>query len=135
MKGLRAHGVEAGGGGIRRRAAAVCALALASIAAEASTSSASFGVSVTLFPNFKDVAACGETTSGAHVSVSCTTNPPSSTPASTPSGAQPGRFMLELYRDGAKVGTVDGETAPGSVASWKVYHVADRDFLEIVVGW
>jgi hypothetical protein len=127
MQGLRAGSVEARGGGIRRRALAIFALALASVAAQASTSSASFGVTVTLFPAFKDVAACGDTASGSNVSVSCTSTAPSS--------SQPARFMLELYRDGTRLGTVDGETAPGTVASWKVYRVANRDFLEIVVGW
>jgi hypothetical protein len=127
MQELRAHDDESRGGAIRRCALAILALSVASVGVQASTSSAAFGVSVTLFRNVKDVAACGDATSGANISVTCT--------SSATSRSQPARFMLELYRDGTKLGTVDGETAPGTVASWKVYRVANRDFLEIVVGW
>jgi len=126
MQGERAERMESRGGRIGRRVITACALVLASMVAHAATRSASLGVSVVLFPNEKDVAACQNSASGPNVSVTC---------SSGGAGSQRTRFMLELYREGVKLGTVDGETAAGSVASWKVYRVADRDFLEIVVGW
>jgi hypothetical protein len=126
MTGLRVQ-IAGSRGGIVRRATAILALLLSSVTAQASSSSASFGVSVTLFPPFKDIAACAESSAGTNVTVTCTT--------AAPPRSDPPRFMLELYREGNRLGTVDGETAPGTVTSWKVYRVADRDFLEIVVGW
>jgi len=114
----------------RRRFAFMAAvlLAIASEALFARGASAPFQVTVTLLPAFKDTVDCSSRQQGSAISVSCTT--PGST---TAANAQ--RFMLQLYRDGSQVGMVDAETLPGTVTSWKVTRLADRDFLEIVVGW
>ena len=101
-------------------------LAAASGAVLAKSASAPFAVTVTLFPAFKDTIDCGTTRQGSSFSVNC---------SSPGSSATNPRFLLQVYREGAQVGTVDGSTAPGTVTSWKVVRVADRDFLEIVVGW
>lgn len=105
---------------------AAALLAALSGAVLAKSASAPFAVTVTLFPAFKDTVDCGTSQQGSTVSVKCGT---------AGSGASNPRFLLEVYREGAQIGTVDGSTAPGTVTSWKVVRVADRDFLEIVVGW
>lgn len=45
------------------------------------------------------------------------------------------RYLLHVYRDGQWLGTIDGDNASGTITSWRVYHVANRDYLEIMVGW
>ncbi|HZZ94812.1 MAG TPA: hypothetical protein VFE23_19785 [Usitatibacter sp.] len=102
-------------------------LAIASGAALAKGVSAPFTLSVTVFPAFKDVVDCGTRQQGAAVSLSCSAGSPAA-------GTSP-RFLLNVYRDGAQVGTVEGSTVPGTLTSWKVVRIADRDFVEIVVGW
>jgi hypothetical protein len=124
--------LQRGGGprtGRRWRAGTAAALVLAGASSVvlAKSTSAPFAITVTLFPAFKDTVDCGTSRSGSSFSVNC----------SGPAPASPNnpRFLLQLYRDGAQVGTVDGSTLPGTVTSWKVVRIADRDFLEIVVGW
>ena len=130
MNATRAAAARAAASRILRRHAVLAAwlagaaLATASSALYAASVSTPFRVELLFFP-FKDVAQCDQTGSGANVQVSCTSPAPGSDQ----------RFMLHLYREGAQVGTVDGTTAPGTVTSWKVVRIADRDFLEIVVGW
>ena len=55
----------------------------------------------------------------------------------TPSGAvvAPARFLLHVYWAGQWLGTVDGTTGDGTITSWRVLRVADRDYLEIMVAW
>jgi hypothetical protein len=105
---------------------AAALLAAASGAVLAKGVSAHFAVTVTLFAPFKDTVDCGTSQQGSSFAVNC------STPGS--SATNP-RFLLQVYRDGAQIATVDGSTVAGSVTSWKVVRIADRDFLEIVVGW
>jgi hypothetical protein len=45
------------------------------------------------------------------------------------------RYLLHVYRDGEWLGTIDGDNASGTITSWRVYHAANRDYLEIMVGW
>jgi len=114
-------------GGLRKWSGiAGIALMCAAGVAIARSASAPFQLTVTLLPPFKDVVGCGTSQQGAEVSVSCG--------GDAVSGASP-RFLLHVYRDGTQVGTVQGATSPGTVTSWKVVRIADRDFLEIVVGW
>ena len=130
MNATRAAAARAAASRILRRHAVLAAwlagaaLATASGALYAASVSAPFHVELLLFP-FKDVAQCDQTVSGANVQVSCT----------SPAPGPDQRFMLHVYRAGTEVGMVDGTTAPGTVTSWKVVRIADRDFLEIVVGW
>lgn len=103
------------------------ALMCAAGVAIARSASAPFQLTVTLLPPFKDVIGCGTSQQGTDVSVNC------GGPSSTAGSGQ--RFLLHVYREGAQVGTVEGATGAGTVTSWKVVRIADRDFLEIVVGW
>lgn len=115
------------GGSWKWSGIAAIALTCAAGVAIARSASAPFQLTVTLLPPFKDVVACGTSQQGADVSVTC------GGPAPTAGPGQ--RFLLHVYSEGAQVGTVEGATSPGSVTSWKVVRIADRDFLEIVVGW
>lgn len=128
MNATRAAAARAAASRIVQRPAVLGLLAAALTAASgalyAASVSAPFRVELLLIP-FKDVAQCDQTGTGSAVQVSCT----------TPARGTDQRFMLHLYREGAEVGTVDGTTGPGTVTSWKVVRIADRDFLEIVVGW
>ena len=129
MKSTRAAAARAAASCIvRRRAVQAAALLAATLATSAGLHAASisapFSVRVLVIP-FKDIAQCDQTGSGATVQVICT----------SPAPGPDQRFMLHVYREGNQVGTVDGTTAPGTVTSWQVVRVADRDFLEIVVGW
>jgi len=45
------------------------------------------------------------------------------------------RFLLHVYRAGEWLGVVDGDMGNGTITSWRVVRVANRDYLEIMVGW
>ena len=102
-------------------------LAFASLTAAAATSSSPFRVNVQLLPPFKDTPDCSSVRVGTAVSVSCIT--PGADLLSSP------RYLLHVYSQGEVIQTVDTVADPGTVTSWRVVHAADRDFLEIVVGW
>jgi hypothetical protein len=42
---------------------------------------------------------------------------------------------LYLFRTNEWLGTVDAMMTTGTVTSWRVVRVSDRDYIEIVVGW
>jgi hypothetical protein len=101
-------------------------LALASASVPAASVTSAFRVSVLLLPPFKDTA-CNGTTATSSVSVTC-----SGTGPGTPFDS---RYLLHVYRGPQVVQTVDASMDSGTVTSWRVVHAANRDFLEIVVGW
>ena len=45
------------------------------------------------------------------------------------------RFLLHVYRAGEWLGQVEADTGVGTVTSWRVVHIANRDYLELTVGW
>jgi hypothetical protein len=93
-------------------------------------SSRSFNVTVTL--NAAAEAAtgqCGTTVepgSGRKVTLVCA---PAAPPRDTP------RYLLHVYRAGEWLGEVDGQMGAGTVTSWRIVHVANREYLEMMVGW
>ena len=112
---------------------AVAAIFLAGVAtcSYGSTTSASFKVTVDFLLHDKDVAACDRSTRAStppSVTIVCgSTTAPRSHPES--------RFLLNMYRSGELLGAVDGFMTTGTVTSWRVVRLMDRDFLEIMVGW
>jgi len=102
------------------------AFALVSSAAWAASSSTPFRVNLQLLPPFKDTPDCGTVRQGANVSVTCAS-------PGAPGNSQ--RYLLHVYSEGEVVGSVNAVTDAGTVTSWRVVRAADRDFLEIVVGW
>jgi len=115
------------GNGIPRGALtafAVVVVALACSTAAAASVTAPFRVGVLLLPPFKD---CTAATQPSSVSVTC--------PGGGPNLAPDPRYVLHVYRGNQVVQTIDAVTEPGTVTSWRVVRAADRDFLEIVVGW
>jgi hypothetical protein len=117
---------------IRKQRLALAALLLAgtSAACEAREASASFLVKVDLITDLKNTAECQQTTSrppASSVNIKCTTGAP--IPAGTP------RFVFDMYDSGMWLGTVDGVMTTGTVTSWRVVRLVNRDYLEIVVGW
>ena len=99
----------------------------ASAACGAASKTATFRVMVELFES-KSVL-CG--TAGTQVvTVSCTV--PETQAQTQPQLRQ---TNLHLFRAHEWLGTVDAMMTTGTVQSWRVVRVADRDYLEIVVGW
>ena len=109
---------------LRRILAAAGVLAAASGYAWASSVTAPLAVSVTMEPK----ATCATRVTSAlglpQVKVAC-----------GEPRADDLRFLLHVYRDGEWLGTIDGDNASGTITSWRVYHVANREYLEIMVGW
>jgi hypothetical protein len=60
------------------------------------------------------------------VSIECgqTKSPPRST-----------HVLLHVFRADEWVGSVDGRMATGTVTSWRVVRLAQREYLEMTVGW
>lgn len=54
---------------------------------------------------------------------------------STPATRNTSLYHLNVYRAGEWLGTVDGEMGTGTVTSWRIVHVANREYLEMTVGW
>ena len=44
------------------------------------------------------------------------------------------RYILHVYRAGEWL-PVDGQMGTGTLTSWRIVHVADREYLEMMVGW
>jgi hypothetical protein len=53
------------------------------------------------------------------------------------SKAAPGtsHVLLHVFRADDWVGSVDGRMATGTVTSWRVVRLAQREYLEMTVGW
>ena len=102
-------------------------LALVSLTAAAASSSTPFRVNLTLLPPFKNTPDCRMVWLGTSISVACTT--PGADLVAAP------RYLLHVYDEGQVVQTVDTVTDPGTLTSWRIVRTANRDFLEIVVGW
>jgi hypothetical protein len=45
------------------------------------------------------------------------------------------RFLTSVFRGGAVLGTVDSDTGPGTMTSWRIVNLDDRDYFEMLVGW
>ena len=45
------------------------------------------------------------------------------------------RYLLHVYRAGEWLGVVDGDMGSGTITTWRVVRTANRDYLEIMVGW
>lgn len=117
----------------RRRWQALGALLLAGASAccEAGQASASFQVKVDLLTNSKNTGQCERSTKPtlpAAVTIVCGSS-------ASPSPRPDSRFMLDMYRSGEFLGTVDGMMSTGTVTSWRVIHLVNREYLEIMVGW
>jgi hypothetical protein len=111
------------------------AIALALLAGGTSTPFASlplkqsFNVRVTLqAPAEAEAAQCStriEPGTGRKITVNCST-------ATTVSDIP--RYLLHVYRAGEWI-TVDGQMGTGTLTSWRIVHVANREYLEMMVGW
>lgn len=54
---------------------------------------------------------------------------------SAPTVRDSSRYHLNVYHAGEWLGTVDGEMGTGTVTSWRIVHAANREYLEMTVGW
>ena len=45
----------------------------------------------------------------------------------------PPRYLLHVYRPGEWL--VDDQMGNGTLTSWRIVHVANREYLEMMVGW
>jgi hypothetical protein len=126
-----AHAVTGRSPRRRWQALGALLLAAAAVCAHAGQKSASFIVGVDLLSDEKSTAQCERTVprpgSKPLITVKCGPVRPDPRPDS--------RFHLNLYRSGELLGTVDGMMTTGTVTSWRVVHLVNRDYLEIMVGW
>ena len=113
----------------RSRSALLAALLLAAGVAHARGTSQGFDVGVKLNAT-QSTATCSESTlPGATTKVSITCGQAKS--PSTP----PTHLLLHIFRAEEWVGTVDGFMTTGTVTSWRVVRLAQREYLEMTVGW
>ena len=119
----------------RRRAprlplALAVAFGLASPAGHAGNASQPFEVRVDL-ARAPVVATCSESTTRAdktQVSIACVAPTKAPLPAPT-------HVLLHIFREADWIGTVDGILSTGTVTSWRVVRLAQREYLEMTVGW
>ncbi len=45
------------------------------------------------------------------------------------------RFMFSAYRDGEQYRAMDSNYGAGTVASWRMIKLNDRDYLEMMLHW
>ena len=65
------------------------------------------------------------------VTIACGANTPTPEPTLVP--AAPPRYLLHVYRAGEWL--VDDQMGNGTLTSWRIVHVANREYLEMTVGW
>ena len=119
------------------------ALALALIAGGASTPFAiaspanqTFRVTVTLkTAEEAPIARCSNTLDPAtgKVTVACASGSGGSGGPNPRAPSDVPRYLLHVYRAGEWL--VDDRMGNGTLTSWRVVHVANRDYLEMTVGW
>jgi hypothetical protein len=116
----------------RRRRQGLVALLLAGASACCNAGQTSAPFSVNLKLNFKDTVACDRTVQPGilpnNVTIVCSNN-------TIPAPRMAPRFMLNLFQSGEWVGTVDAMMSTGTVTSWRVIHLVNRDYLEVMLGW
>ena len=115
---------------------ALAALILALTSAQAGESQARFGVSVTLQTDAPpEFGACktGEVIhdKGITATVSCVPLPVPKQPAESRVVSS---VLFHISR-GTWLGTADETMGLGTVTSWRVIRLANRDYLELMVGW
>jgi hypothetical protein len=78
-----------------------------------------------------------ESTQPPAATVSCTPTPAAPTPISVPPGRKLHFSNVRFYISGSGdwLGTVDETMGLGTVTSWRVIRLANRDYLEMMVGW
>lgn len=106
------------------------ALGLAATASHAGSAAQPFQVHVDMVPA-PVAATCSEATSFAgktNVSIACVA------PARAPVAA-PTHLLLHIFREADWIGSVDGLLSTGTVTSWRVVRLAQREYLEMTVGW
>jgi hypothetical protein len=45
------------------------------------------------------------------------------------------RFLTQLSEEPVSLGTLDVYAGGGTVTSWRIVHLANRDYIELMVGW
>lgn len=45
------------------------------------------------------------------------------------------RFLTYVSRAGELLGTIESDVGTGTVSSWRVVHLANRDYIEMTLGW
>lgn len=45
------------------------------------------------------------------------------------------RYLFQANRGGNLLGTIDSDIAVGTIASWRIVNLSDRDYLEMLVNW
>jgi hypothetical protein len=125
---------------VLRASGAAVALFLATLTAHAGEAAIPLEVKVNLSSGEKppEIGLCRAAESGATVTVSCQPIP---APTPTPITTVPGRRLhfsnVRFYLSGTGdwLGTVDESMGLGTVTSWRVIRLANRDYLEMMVGW
>ena len=51
------------------------------------------------------------------------------------SGPIAAALLFHISRTGEWIGASDEVAGAGTVTSWRVVHIANRDYLEMMVGW
>ena len=115
--------------------------------AHAGVAQASFAVKINLLPSNGIAPSTGLCRSssmigtfGSTMTVSCATGAPSSFSGNTNTlpwtkkQDNSYRFVTQVSRAGELLGTIDIFTG-GSVTSWRVIRLANRDYLEMMVHW
>jgi hypothetical protein len=116
---------------------AAAALVLAQLPAHAAESSTRFDIAVTLRVDTPpEFGACkaGEVLHPQGIAATVTCSP---VPGPTPTDHNKtvvSSVVFHISR-GAWLGTADESMGLGTVTSWRVIHLANRDYLEMMVGW
>jgi len=107
--------------------AATAALAGAAGIADAATVTSPFRLTVNLEPPASCNLESSRMAGRPQVKVICGNT------RSAPSGDT--RYLLHVYRAGEWLGVVDSDMGSGTITTWRVVRAANRDYLEIMVGW
>ena len=118
---------------------AAAALILAQLPAQAADATARFEIAVTLrVENQPEFGACkaGEVLKPQGIAATVTCSPvPGPSPTPTDHNKTVVSSVLFHISRGAWLGTADESMGLGTVTSWRVLRVANRDYLEMMVGW
>jgi len=110
---------------------------------QAAIRSAQFDVSINLLSDaISTKGLClthtGSGTFGATITYVCSTGTTvdiSTNQADTPVRGDAYRFLTHIIKAGVSLGTVDSYSGGGTITSWRMVNLANREYLEMMVHW
>ena len=115
--------------------AATTALILAQLPAQATETQSRLDVRVVLRPASELACNASEAMHPLGITATVRCGPQKPAPRPPLASGIVTSLLFHISRSGEWLGTVDESAGAGTITSWRVIRIANRDYLEMMVGW